>query len=592
MSFAKSDLLFLVALLPAAMAFLVYRYAQRRRRVADALGDPRLLERLGGAELRRFPLRRLILLGLAAVALALAVAGPQWGLRSVENVTSSRSLVLALDISKSMLARDVAPNRLERQRLIARRVLRDLYGDRIGLVVFAGRAYVVSPLTTDHGALQLYVDAVDPEMVSQGGSSIGAAINQAVDLARGPTGRARSAGVVLMSDGESTEDEESAVVQATQRARKLGIAVHTLGLGTSRGDRIPENNPRTGTVSGYKRDPFGNVVVSQLNERVLRNIADQTGGHYFHADQPGSTSALLSTLKDLERTTADQATRVERQDRTSWFLGLALLLLMLDHILARRRERSRQAGKEEAGHTRGRPAAQRVAAAVLLLALIGWGIGALERGNRYYRAGRYAEAVREYEVALRERVSSPELHYNLGTALLQLGRFQEAQQHLQRALLAADASLRQRAYFNDGYRTLIPGRRGGGDANQQLDAAIESYKHALRLDPRDQDAKWNLELALRQKEQQKQSGQSSQNQEQQQGSQDEEQSQARGGGAGSTQSQSSAGRGGQQGSRTQQRPMSREQADRILSAIEQDERDLTRQKLRKGQRSTPVARDW
>jgi Ca-activated chloride channel family protein len=457
--------------------------------------------------------------------------------------------------------------------------------------VFAGRAYVVSPLTTDHGALQLYVDAVDPEMVSQGGSSIGMAINQAVDLARGPSGRSRAAAVVLMSDGESTEDEEDAVVQATQRARRLGISVHTFGLGTSRGERIPESDPRTGSVAGFKRDPFGNVVVSQLNERVLRNVADETGGSYFNADQPGSTGALLQTLKDLDRTRGDQATRVERQDRTGWFIALALLLLALDHVWARRSERKRKPASGQWPGVRAQPAARRVAAAILLLVLLGWGIGALERGNRHYRAGRYAEAVREYEAALRDNVNTPELHYNLGTALLQLGRFQDAQQHLQRALLAPDPGLRQRTYFNEGYRTLIPGRRGGSDADQQLDAAIESYKHALRLDPRDQDAKWNLELALRKKEEQQQSPQASQSQ-QQGGSQEDEQNPARGGGAGSSPAQSSAGQGRSQGSRMQQRPMSREQADRILSAIEQDERDLTRQKLRKGQRSTPVARDW
>jgi Ca-activated chloride channel family protein len=586
MTFAQPNLLFLALLLPLAAGLLVFRYARRRVRVAQTLGDRALLARLGGAGLARFPRLRLLLIVLATATLGVAAAGPRWGLRSVENQMRTRSVVLALDISKSMLARDVQPNRLERERLIARRVLRDLIADRIGLVVFAGRAYILSPLTTDHGALQLYVDALDPEMVSQGGSSLAAAITQAADLARGPDGRARGAAVVVLSDGEALE-EEAAIAQAAQRARRLGIPIHAVGLGTAAGERIPEVDPVSRRVVGYKVDEYGRHVHSRLNEPLLRSIAEETGGQYFASEQPGSTSALLRTLRDLQRTTAEEQSRTERQDRTPWFLALALLLLALDHVLARRAE----ALSTEAP-VRNRPLTAPAALAVLLLATLGWSVGALERGNRHYRAGRYAEAVEEYQAALRDHVDSPQLHYNLGTALLRLGKFEEAQPHLQRALLATEAPLRQRVYFNTGYRTLVPGRRGGNNSAQLLDAAIESYKHALRLDPRDLDAKWNLELALREKVRQRQSPQSAQNQPESQGSQDDEQSRARGGGAGSTPSQSSAGQGNQQGSRFEQRPMGREQADRILSAIEQDERDLTREKLKKGQRRTPVARDW
>src|SRR5690606_32462792 len=153
---------------PPAAAFMLL-YARRRRRVAQALGELSLLERLGGRGLAAFPWRRVLLVVPAAAALGFATLGPRWGTR--DEVTESRSanVVLTMDISKSMLAPDVAPDRLERARLLARRIVREMRTDRIGLVVFAGRAYVLSPLTTDHGALDLYLDALDPQIVSQGG---------------------------------------------------------------------------------------------------------------------------------------------------------------------------------------------------------------------------------------------------------------------------------------------------------------------------------------------------------------------------------------------------------------------------------------
>ena len=586
MIFANTDFLVLAAVLPILVGLAVWLYYRRRKRVAAALGDSKLLARLGGGDLSRFPTVRLLLLTLAALALGLAAAEPRWGMRDLETRTQSRSIVFALDISKSMNARDVLPNRLERERVLARRILRELASDRIGLVVFAGRAYILSPLTTDHGALQLYVDALDPEMVSQGGSSLASALSQAVDLARGPTGRTSGAAVVVVSDGEALE-EEGSIAQAIRQANRYGVVVHTVGIGTEEGARIPEVDPRTRQVVGYKTDPYGEVVVTRLDEKNLASIASQSGGKYFRLDQAGATSALMRELRALERSSGEQRRRTEKKDQTVWFVLAALLLLVGDYLLARPRSKERRARPVRRIPT----PAKRAAAILILLSLVGWGIGQVERGNRHYRAGRYAEAVREYEAALKSGVDTPELHYNLGTALLQLGREDEAEQHLQVALRTRAAALRQRAYFNTGYRSLNQGRRGGEDAGQRLDAAIESYKRSLRLDPTDRDAKWNLELALREQEKQKQN-QGGSNSPQSQGSDDDQKTRGQSGAAGQNNAQSSAGQGRDQGNAMQQRPMSREQADRILSAIEQDERQLTREKLRKGQRRTPVARDW
>jgi tetratricopeptide (TPR) repeat protein len=189
------------------------------------------------------------------------------------------------------------------------------------------------------------------------------------------------------------------------------------------------------------------------------------------------------------------------------------------------------------------------------------------------------------------------VHYNLATALLALGRYEEADPHFQSALQGVDPELRERAFYNLGNRFLEDGR-AQQDLQQQealLDVAIEAYKRTLRIDPQDTDAKWNLELALRDREENERQQQSmpQQNQEQDESDEsDQSQQPQSGGGSGADPSQSPAGEGADAGSAMQDQPMSQEQADRILSAIEQDERELTREKLRRGQRRLPVLRDW
>ncbi|MGQ0562385.1 MAG: VWA domain-containing protein [Gemmatimonadota bacterium] len=585
MSFHDRDLLLLAIFLPIVTAWLVFRYARRRRRVALALADANLLARLGGADLARFPLERLALLGAAALLLGSAAAGPHWGMRAVEGESRSLNVVLALDISKSMLARDVSPNRLERERLLVRRLLRDLARERVGMVVFAGRAYILSPLTSDQGALQLFVDALDPDIVSQGGSALSNAITLAADLARGPQGAAGERAVVLITDGEAHESEQD-IRQAAERAGNSRVKLFTVAVGTERGAPVPEIDQESGRVVGYKRDPFGTTVISRANPELLARISEATGGRSYTLDG-GEADDLVRQLRRLQRTPGSTEAGVEPRDQTVWFVALALVLLALDFLLARRR---RPDGAQLSK-------SMKAAAIVCLVAFnTGFAIGELERGNRYYRAGKYAEAVREYEKAVANGDNSPELRYNLGTALLRLGRYADAEKQLRLALREMRGDKRQRAMYNLGNRYLEDARKSAEPhiAVQMLDAAVEAYKQALRLAPDDMDAKWNLELALREREKQRQSQAGGGGAEQEPRAQDEQdQAQAAGGGAGrSSQSQASAGQGPSPGQRYEQRPMSQEQADRILSAVEQDERQLTREKLRKGERRTPVARDW
>lgn len=582
MSFARPSLLSLALILPLAIAVLLAAWANRRAAVARALAEQPLLSRLGVAGLQVFPGRRVALLCATGALLGLAAAGPRWGTQTVEGRSSSRSVVIAVDVSKSMLAEDVRPNRLERQRLFIRRLLRGLAGDRVGLVAFAGRAYVLTPLTVDAGALHLYVDALDPDIVSQGGSSLGSAITQAVDLARGPTELPGDRTVVLISDGEALEDPQ-AVQAAADRAARTGVRVVTVGVGTSSGARVPDIDG--GRFIGYKLDEDGDEVVSRLNARLLENVAVATGGRYYPLADARAVDRVLAALGGMSRAETGSGTRVEPREQHAAFVLLALLLLALDSLLEIRSHRAR-------GRSSGFRLAQaaRMAMVVALtLPLTAAAVGDQERGNRLYREGRYAEAVDAYQAALNSGGNSPELRYNLGTALLRLGRYEEAEQHFRAALDAVDPALRQRTYYNLGGRFLEDARTGNDpESGALLGAAVDAYQRALRLDPDDAEAKWNLELALRAVEQRSREGLEGDDPA---NSDQSESDPSQGDGTGGSGSESMADPEEARGP-SGRAPLSQAQAERILDAVEQGERDLTREKLRKGQRRTPVGRDW
>lgn len=603
MSFARPDLLPFAVLVPLLLAAGVLLYARRRRRMAAVFSDAHLLERLGGTDLLRFPAARLVFITLAGASLAFAAAGPRWGTQAAEGRAVSLNVVFATDISRSMLAEDLEPNRLERARLFSRRMLRELPGDRFGMVVFAGRAYVLSPLTVDHGALELYIDALDPNMVSQGGSSLSAALVQATDLVRGSQPEGGDRIVVLLSDGEALE-EVDAIRGAAERAARADVRVITVGFGTPRGSTIPDVDAATGVAQGVRRDHAGEVVVTRLDEDILDMIASRSGGRYVRADEANALNRVVSELRGMQRSEGESASRVEPRERFALFAMLGVLLLALDMLVAagasqKGRQLVAAAGSTRAaspGRRQPRSVAGRAAILVLLISAgLGFGPGDLERGNRMYREGRYEEAVVAYTRVLDRGKATPQLHYNLGTALLALGRHEEAQRQFEAALQGVEPELRQRAFYNLGNRFLVDAR-AEDDLERQgalLDTAIEAYRRALRVSPDDVDAKWNLELALRDLEQNEQQRSMPQQSDQDEDSeQDQDQQQAQGAGSGAGPSQAEAGDGSDPGATTDQQPMSQEQADQILSALEQDERDLTREKLRRGQQRVPVLRDW
>ncbi len=326
----------LIALFPAVALVALLLWVRRRREAAAALGDPALVGRLAPG-LARFSRRRVGMLVGAALALGVAAAGPTWG-REPAPTPRGADVVLVLDASNSMHVEDVRPNRLERQRALARQLVRRLAGSRVAIVVFAGAGYVVAPLTRDHDALDAYLEALSPEMVPQGGSSLSNALRQGASLLFTEEGQRPRGSLVLMTDGDALEEVRDVELAASLLGR-AGIPVHAVGVGTSRGGPVPDLDPQTGRRTGFKRDVDGSVARSALGEPLLERIAEATGGSYRPA--AAADARALAAAARTERPGGPDWSQERPGNRYEWFLSLALLLLAADSVLesgiARRR---------------------------------------------------------------------------------------------------------------------------------------------------------------------------------------------------------------------------------------------------------------
>jgi Ca-activated chloride channel homolog len=315
------------------VALAGHRWLRRRRRAAAALADAPLLARV--APTLEASRSRPLLWAAAAAALGLAAAGPLLGTEAAPRRSTLPDVVLVLDASNSMHAEDVRPNRLEVQRRLARALVRRLGGTRVGLVVFAGQGYVVSPLTRDMDALDAYVEAMSTEMVPQGGSSLSSAVRQGAGLLLDPASRSPGA-VVLVSDGDALE-EAGEVERSGQLIAQTGIPVHTVGIGTPGGAPVPDFDPETRRRRGFKREPDGRPARSALGEALLRGLARRTGGSYrVHAGEPEPVAERLVAALPVAVSTSSAWNERRPGNRAPWLIGLALVLLGVDWALAMR----------------------------------------------------------------------------------------------------------------------------------------------------------------------------------------------------------------------------------------------------------------
>lgn len=329
--FARPDLLYLLALVPA-LALLVWLAARARRKSLGTFGALPLLDRLSdsaGKAKRTFG----ALLVLCAVSLlALGLANPQVGTRLEDVKQEGIDLFIALDVSLSMKAEDIKPNRLDKAKLEIRNLINRLQGDRIGLIVFAGEAFTQFPLTSDYSAANLFLEAVDVDAVPVPGTAIGSAIGHALESFdfEEPTTKA----VIIITDGENTEGD---VYEAAEGAASKGVLLYTVGLGSPDGAPIPRYGS-SGRQIDFKRDRTGNVVLSKLDEVALEKIASIGKGKYFRGTAGQSElDEIYAAVNALEKREFGTKRFTDFEDRFQWFLGAALVVLLLELLLSDQR---------------------------------------------------------------------------------------------------------------------------------------------------------------------------------------------------------------------------------------------------------------
>jgi Ca-activated chloride channel homolog len=316
-----------LAVVPALVLFFVWARRRRDRALAAFVAAALLPAVAPDVDFRRRTIRWVVLT-LAALCLALALGGPMWGFRWQEVRRQGIDLVIAIDTSRSMLTPDVKPNRLARSKLAVQDLVRELHGDRVALVAFAGAAFLQCPLTLDYGAFAQSLDAVEVGIIPRGGTALTAAIDTSLEAFEGRQGSHQA--VVLITDGE---DHEGNVKDAAKRAADRGVKVYTVGIGTTEGELVP------GEAGSWVKDRAGQVVKSRLDEETLKQVAVDTGGVYLHAAGPslGLGELYRDYIDTMEKRELASTLEKRYEHRFQLPLAVALVLLALEPAIGERR---------------------------------------------------------------------------------------------------------------------------------------------------------------------------------------------------------------------------------------------------------------
>ncbi len=559
--------LWLLVLIPilALIRFISYRNQKKRLR---KFGEPALLKELMPDVSRFRPSVKFWILQGALALLVLMLARPQMGTKISQEKRVGIETIICMDISNSMLAEDIVPSRLDRSKMMIENLVDHFTNDKIGLIVFAGDAFVQLPITSDYVSAKMFLSSIDPSMIATQGTDIGRAIDMATHSFTPEEGIGRA--IIVITDGEN---HEGGAVEAASAAKDAGMRVYVLGVGSSKGAPIPI--PGT---DDYMKDNTGNTVMSALNEQMCKELAQAGGGAYIHVENNSAAQDQLDNELDKLSKKETTATLYSEFDEQFQAFGLlALLLLVLEICILDRRnpllKNISLFGKKKR------------AAAMLCLLLVAASASAqmtdrqyIRQGNKQFRSGDYANAEVSYRKAIEKNAKNAQAAFNLGNALMAQKKDSAAVEQFEGAARLETNPLRKaQAYHNMGVIC---------QTHKMYGEAIEAYKNALRLNPKDDETRYNLVLCKHQKQKQDQ-----QQQNQQGGDNDKKQDDKQ------KDQQQPDQQKDKQDDKQQEQPkpqMSKDNAEQLLNAAIQNEKQ-TQEKMKQQQQQPQrrnVQKNW
>ena len=553
--------LVLVVLL-ALIRLVTYRNQKKRLR---KFGDPHLLKELMPNVSRVRPVVKFWLLEAALALLVVMLARPQLGTRISHEKRTGIETIIAMDISNSMRAEDVVPSRLERSKMLIENLVDNFTNDKIGLIVFAGDAFVQLPITSDYVSAKMFLGNIDPAMMQNQGTDIAAAIKLATNSFTQQENIGKA--IIVITDGE---DHEGGAIEAAKYAKDKGMRVYVLGVGSTKGSPIPV--PETGD---YMRDNSGNTVMSALNEQMCREVAQSGGGAFIHVDNNTNAQRQLDEELDKLEHSETESTIYSDYDEQFQAVGILVLILLVIEIIILERKNPYMKNISLFGN-------KKIATVCLLLIAVGAQAQTdrqyVRQGNKLFQKGDFEHAEVAYAKAIEKNEKNPQAHYNLGNALMAQRKDSAAVVQFQAAgQLETNPLRKSQAYHNIGVVC---------QQNKLYGDAIEAYKQALRLNPNDDETRYNLALCKHEKQKQ---DQNQQNQNQNQQNKDDQQKKD------NQDKQDQKQQDQDKQKQQEQKPqMSKENAEQLLNAAMQQEKQ-TQKRMKEAEKQgerRQVEKNW
>lgn len=472
---------YLIALAAVPLMIFLYFYLIKwKKKTEKKIGDPSLVKELTAQYSPKKFSTKFILFVIAFALCAFAVAGLVTPDGTQKINRKGTDIMIALDVSKSMLANDIQPSRLERAKQVISKIIDNSPDDKIGLVVFAGRAYLQMPLTIDHEAAKMYLSAASPDDMPTQGTVISDALKMCYAAFNQKDKTFKS--VLLISDGEDHDDN---AIKITKELAKQGIMVNTIGIGSPEG--APIMDPATGQ---YLKDNKGQTVITRLNEKELSDIAKSGNGIYqLYSNTDAVAANIKNQLANIGKEAAISDTSYSSFTQYfQYFLGAAFILLLIEFFFSEKKK-------------------LKIKSSVAILFFMGLSISsfsqnaksAIIKGNKAYKENNYDAAETEYRDALKNSDTNVTADYNLGNVFYKKDNTDEAVKSYDNAIANSnDNSLKQKAFYNKGVAY---------QKAKKLPECITAYKNSLILDPNDEDARQNLQRALKEQEKQQQQNQ-------------------------------------------------------------------------------------